>query len=51
VYVRPLLEYANVVWDLWLLKDINVIENVQRRFTRKVCVSCNLPVLSYDEHR
>jgi ribonuclease P/MRP protein subunit RPP40 len=49
VYVRPLLEYASVVWNPWLLKDINVIENVQRRFTRNVCVLCNLPVLSYDE--
>lgn len=49
VYVHPLIEYANAVWNPWLLKDINVIENVQRRFTRKVCVSCNLPVLSYDE--
>lgn len=48
-YVRPLLEYASVVWNPWLLQDINVIENVQRRFTRKVCIICHLPVMSYDE--
>jgi hypothetical protein len=41
--------YASVVWNPSLLKDINLIENVQRRFTRKVCVLCNLPVISYDE--
>jgi ribonuclease P/MRP protein subunit RPP40 len=49
VYVRPLLEYASVVWNPWLLKDINLIENVQRRFTRNVCIKCHLPVVSYDE--
>jgi hypothetical protein len=49
VYVRPLLEYASVVWNPWLLKDINLIESVQRRFTRKICILCHLPVVSYDE--
>jgi hypothetical protein len=48
-YVRPLLEYASVVWNPWLLQDINLIENVQRSFTRKVCFLCNLPAVSYDE--
>jgi ribonuclease P/MRP protein subunit RPP40 len=49
VYVHPLLEYASVVWNPWLLKDINLIESVQRRFTRKICILCHLPVVSYDE--
>jgi hypothetical protein len=48
-YVRPLLEYASVVWNPSLLKDINLIENVQRSFTRKVCFLCNLPAVSYDQ--
>jgi hypothetical protein len=43
------LEYACVVWNPCLMQDINLIENVQRRFTRNVCILCNIPVLSYDE--
>ena len=48
-YVRPILKYACMVWNPNLLQDINLIENVQRRFTRNVCILCNLPILSYDE--
>ena len=48
-YVRPLLEYASIVWNPFLLQDINLIENVQRSFTRKVCILCNITVLSYNE--
>jgi hypothetical protein len=48
-YVRPVLEYACVVWNPSLIQDINLIENVQRSFTRKVCILCNIPVISYDE--
>ena len=44
-----MLEYASVVWNPWLLQDISVIENVQRRFTRNVCIICHLPAVSYDE--
>ena len=47
-YVRPLLEYATTIWNPSLLQDINLIERVQRNFTRNVCIICNLPVLSYD---
>jgi hypothetical protein len=48
-YVRPILEYCSVVWSPWLLKDVNILERVQRNFTRKVCILCRLPILSYDE--
>ena len=30
VLIRPNLEYAGVVWDPYLVKDIVVIENVQK---------------------
>jgi len=33
-YVRPLLEYNSSVWSPYLLKDIDLLENVQRRFTK-----------------
>ena len=45
-YVRPVLEYACIVWNSNLLQDNNLIENVQRRFTRNVYILCNIPILS-----
>jgi Reverse transcriptase (RNA-dependent DNA polymerase)/Endonuclease-reverse transcriptase len=48
-YVRPLVEYASPVWNPYLKQDIDLIERVQRSFTRKVCVLCNLPPLSYTD--
>jgi len=45
-YVRPLLEYNSPIWSPHLLKDINSIEKVQRRFTKSLRGLYNL---SYDE--
>ena len=36
VYVRPILEYASVVWNPTSVGDINVLESVQRGFTNKI---------------
>jgi len=36
VYVRPLLEYCTVVWSPSLVRDIELIEKVQRRFTKRL---------------
>jgi hypothetical protein len=36
VYVRPILEYASVVWSPYLKQDINRVESVQRRFTKRI---------------
>ena len=36
VYVRPLLEYASCVWSPHLVKDIDQLERVQRRFTKRL---------------
>ena len=32
-----------------MLQDINLLERVQRNFTRKVCILCRLPILSYED--
>ena len=36
VYVRPVLEYNSSVWSPCLKKDIELIEKVQKRFTKRV---------------
>ena len=35
-YVRPVLGYASSVWAPYLLKHINAIEKVQKRFTKHI---------------
>ena len=35
-YVRPILEYGSVTWNPMLTKNIELIERVQRRFTKRV---------------
>jgi len=36
VYVRPLVEYNSTLWSPHLKHDINSIESVQRRFTKRL---------------
>ena len=36
VCVWPLLEYNSVIWSPSLIKDIDLIEQVQRRFTKRL---------------
>jgi hypothetical protein len=40
--VRPILEYGNVAWAPYLRKYIDLLEGVQRRFTKKVIGMSNL---------
>ena len=35
-YIRPILEYCTPVWSPYLLCDINIIESVQKYFTRRL---------------
>ena len=49
IYVRPLLEYCSPVWSPHFKQDIDLIENVQRSFTRKLFDCCNLVSKSYDD--
>lgn len=45
-FIRPHLEYANQVWDPYLLKDIEALESVQKFALRACCKRWNS---SYDE--
>ena len=36
LYVRPHVEFAAPAWSPWLEGDIQIVENVQKRFTRMV---------------
>ena len=49
IYVRPLLEYCFPVFSPHFKQDIDLIENVQRSFTRKLFYCCNLVSKSYDD--
>jgi hypothetical protein len=42
VFVRPKIEYASQVWNPYLLMDIDMLENVQRRFTKYIPQMFNL---------
>ena len=44
--VRPILEYGNVVWCPYMLKDIKRVEDVQRHFTKYIV---GMKGLSYQE--
>jgi len=35
-YVRPVFDYASSVWSPYLLKHINTVEKVQKRFTKRI---------------
>jgi len=43
-YVRPLLEYASVIWSPYHTGDIDKVESVQRRFTKRLA---GMQYLSY----
>ena len=43
VYVRPLLEYNSVIWSPSTIYDIETIERVQRRFTKRLHGLHSLP--------
>ena len=45
-YVRTLMEYNSVVWSPDLKRDIDAIEKVQRRFTKRLA---GLKKLSYGQ--
>ncbi|XP_047132617.1 uncharacterized protein LOC124811297 [Hydra vulgaris] len=47
VYVRPIIESFNSVWNSHLLKDIRRLEKVQKSFNRSVCKRYRIPYKDY----
>ncbi len=45
--IRPKLDYATQIWSPSTVRDVNVIENVQRAFTRRAFFKCGLNRMSY----
>ncbi len=48
-YVMPIVEYCSPVWNPTLLKNVDLLENVQRYFTRRLFARCHMPPVSYPE--
>ena len=48
-YIRPKLEYCTPVWCPNLNKDVDRIEDIQRRYTRFVFRKCSIPYSSYED--
>ena len=44
--VRPILEYGNVIWCPYKVKDIDFIEDVQRYYTKRII---GMSELSYED--
>ena len=42
VYVRPIVEYNSIIWSPSTARDIDVVESVQRRFTKRLPTLKNL---------
>ena len=47
IYFRPLVEYCCQVWSPYHIKDIKIIEKVQKYYTRSVCRRAHLPYSDY----
>ena len=49
-YVRPVMKYCTPVWSLYYKKDTDLVESVQRAFTRYVFkrAICNRPAITID---
>ena len=46
-YVRPKVEFNSSVWSPYLKQDISRVEEVQKHFTRRAFLRCNIPFESY----
>ena len=46
-YIRPQLEYNTSVWSPHLIKNIKLLESVQKIYTKRIFRRCGLPYTSY----
>jgi len=42
VYVRPIVEQNSVIWSPYTAQDIDAVESVQRRFTKRLPTRSNM---------
>ena len=47
-YVRPVLEYCSVVWNPFLIKDIDKLEKVHKEGLQNACLALNIILTSSD---
>ena len=46
-YVRSILEYSTCIWSPYKVGLINMIEKVQKYFTRRLFIRCKIPHMHY----
>ena len=49
-YVRSILEYSTCIWSPYKVGLINMIEKVQKYFTRSLFIRCKIPYMHYYNH-
>jgi len=49
--IRPLLEYASIIWNPWLCKDISALDSVQRKCEKLCTDKISFEPLSKRRHR
>ncbi len=49
IYIRPILESACAVWGPHLKQDKQLVESVQRKFTKKLFLKCGIQSASYED--
>jgi len=48
-FVRPLVEYCTPIWNPHMIKDIILVEKVQRYYTRRLFARCGFDYVSYPD--
>lgn len=48
-YVRSILEYGSAIWNPFYHTYTNIIENIQRKFTRISCYKFKIPYCDYED--